>query len=108
MLYTIKMYSVIRHTFEVVNPEPKNLSSHKSYGLWKHYSWLFETYEEAMAEAIKMLDSPILKANEHYLAHAIECLEENHYFQVGRESVAVAEVINSNLFTRSKNEKHLH
>lgn len=61
-----------------------------------------------MAEAIKMLDSPILKANEHYLAHAIECLEENHYFQVGRESVAVAEVINSNLFTRSKNEKHLH
>ena len=62
-----------------------------------------------MQEAIKMLDSPLLKANEHYLKHAIERLSEDNFFQVGRESVAVAKVINSNkLFIRGKDEKHLH
>ncbi|WP_340158394.1 hypothetical protein [uncultured Maribacter sp.] len=103
------MYAVIRHTFEIFKPEPKNLSSHKSFGRWKHYSWVYESHEEAMEEAIKMLDSPLLKANEHYLKHAIERLEEDNFFQVGRESVAVSKVINSNkLFIRGKDEKHLH
>ena len=104
------MYAVIRHTFEIFKPEPKNLSSHKSFGRWKHYSWVYESHEEAMQEAIKMLDSPLLKANEHYLKHAIERLEEDNFFQVGRESVAVSKVA-KNLAeseSRSVNKQIIH
>ena len=48
-----------------------------------------------MAFAITLLDSPLLKANEHYLAHAIESLQLNKFWQTGRESVAVGDVLDS-------------
>ena len=89
------MFAVIRHTFEIINPEPNNPKSYKIHADWKHYVWLFEDEVDAMTFAITLLDSPLLQANEHYLAHAIESLEINRFWQTGRESVAVAEVIDS-------------
>lgn len=79
----------------MINPEPDNPKSYKIYADWKHYVWVFEDELDAMAFAITLLDSPLLRANEHYLAHAIESLELNRYWQIGRESVAVGEVIDS-------------
>jgi|TARA_R100000234_G_scaffold107293_1_gene78290 hypothetical protein len=89
------MFAVIRHTFEMINPEPDNPKSYKIHSDWKHYVWLFEEEVDAMAFAITLLDSPLLQANEHYLDHAIESLETNRFWQTGRESVAVAEVVDS-------------
>jgi hypothetical protein len=89
------MFAVIRHTFEIINPEPKNPRSYKIHANWKHYAWLFDKEVDAIAFAITLLDSPLLQANEHYLDHAIESLELNRYWQTGRESVAIAQVVDS-------------
>ena len=82
------MYSVIRHTFDI---DVKD--KYRSQGEWKHFVWLFDTEEEAMTYAITLLDNHLLTANEHYLNHAIETLQEGKFFQVGRESVAVGKVM---------------
>jgi len=81
------MFAVIRHTFDI-----DTSNKYTSVGEWKHYVWLFESEEEAMTYAITLLDNPILLANEHSLAYAIETLKTGKYFQVGRESVAVGKV----------------
>lgn len=82
------MFAVIRHTFELDVEDKYN-----SLGDWKHYVWLFDTEEEAMTFAVTLLDHPLLVANEHSLAYAIESLKTGKFFQVGRESVAVAKVL---------------
>ena len=87
------MFAVIRHTFEMINPEPDNPKSYKIHSDWKHYVWLFDTEEDAMTFAVTLLDHPLLIANEHSLAYAIESLKTGKFFQVGRESVAVAKVL---------------
>ncbi len=89
------MFAVIRHTFEIVNPEPENPKSYNIMGEWKHYVWLYENEEDATSFAITLLESPLLKANDDYMAHAIESLQSNRYWQTGRESVAIAEVLDS-------------
>jgi hypothetical protein len=89
------MFAVIRHTFEMVKPEPDNPKSLKTYAEWRHYVWLFKDEVDAMTFAIAMLDSPLLNANDHYMAHAIESLQTNRYWQMGRESVAIGRVIDS-------------
>jgi len=90
------MFAVIRHTFEIGEPDPQYKGYKKqSVGTWKHYVWNFESEVDAMAFAITLLDSPLLQANEHYLAHAMESLELNKFWQTGRESVAVGKVIES-------------
>ena len=89
------MYAVIRHTFEIVNPEPDNPKSYKIMGEWKHYVWLFECEEDAVVYAISLLDSPLLTGNKDYLNHAIESLQINRFFQVGKESVAIGEIQDS-------------
>jgi hypothetical protein len=107
------MFAVIRHTFEIVNPEPDNPKSYQIHGDWKHYVWVFETELDAMTFAITLLDSPLLQANDDYLAHAIESLEINHFWQTGRESVAVGKILESpeiiygdELDERGKNNIH--
>ena len=82
------MFAVIRHTFELDVEDKYN-----SLGDWKHYVWLFDTEEDAMTFAVTLLDHPLLIANEHSLAYAIERLETGKFFQVGRESVAVGKVL---------------
>ena len=106
------MYSVIRHTFEIVNPEPEepiSLVGHssKSFGEWKHYTWIFAELDEAMEFAISLLNNPLLRANQHYLDHAIESMRDNRYFQVGRESVAVGVVLDTPKLGGSS-EKPIH
>jgi hypothetical protein len=89
------MYAVIRHTFEMVRPEPDNPKSLKTYAEWRHFVWIFEAEIDAMSFAITLLDSPLLLANDHYLAHAIESLQTNRYWQMGKESVAVGDILDS-------------
>ncbi len=81
------MFAVIRHTFDM-NTENK----YQSYGEWKHRVWLFQSEEDAMTFAITLLDNPVILANEHSLAHAIETLQTGKFWQFGRESVAVGKV----------------
>ena len=85
--YTNSMYAVIRHTFDMDTKD-----KYASVGEWKHHVWLFDTEEEARTYAVTLLDNPILLANEHSLAYAIETLQTGKYFQVGRESVAIGKV----------------
>ena len=82
------MFAVIRHTYVLDISDKYN-----SIGEWKHYVWLFDNDLDAMTYAITLLDNPLLLANEHSLANAIETLQDNRLFQVGRDSVAVAEVL---------------
>ena len=72
------MYAVIRHTFDM-DTEDK----YRSIGEWKHVVWVFKEETDAMTFAISLLDHPLLMANEHYLSHAIETLQEGKYWQVG-------------------------
>ena len=99
------MYAVIRHTFEIDVSNKYN-----SYGEWRHRVWLFDTEQEAMTYAITLLDNPMLIANEHYLAHAIETLQTGKFWQVGRESVAVGKVEDKIdiVFKGDSDEKSLH
>jgi|TARA_R100000234_G_scaffold119514_2_gene102690 hypothetical protein len=84
------MFAVIRHTFEM-----DTSNKYHSVGEWKHQVWMFDNEVDAMSYAITLLDNPLLIANEHYMAHAIETLETSKFWQVGRESVAVGEVLQS-------------
>ena len=43
------MFAVIRHTFEMINPEPDNPKSYKIHADWKHYVWIFKDELDAMA-----------------------------------------------------------
>ena len=105
------MFCVIRHTFEIDTTDKYN-----SVGEWKHLVWLFDTEEEAMTFAISLLDNPLLVANEHYMNHAIESLQEGRYWQVGRESVAVGMIANEKIEIiyedleddAQDSEKHIH
>ena len=47
---------------------------------------------DAVSFAISLLDDPLIIANEWLLESAIHQLEKNKFYQVGRESVAIAEV----------------
>ena len=89
------MFAVIRHTFEMIKPEPDNPKSLKTYCEWRHYVWLFEDEVSAITYAMTLLVDPLLMANEHYFAHAIESLQNNKFWQMGKESVAVGRVLDS-------------
>tara|TARA_R100000544_G_scaffold36127_1_gene24037 strand:- start:4171 stop:4479 length:309 start_codon:yes stop_codon:yes gene_type:complete len=80
------MYSVIKHTYELVNTE----SVTRTTGEWKHYVYIFDTIEQATRYAISVIiDLPMIEANDYFLSHAIESLVNHRYFQVGKESVAI-------------------
>ena len=107
--YNIGMFAVIRHTYEIDKPKDEAPSSYFISAEWKHYVWIFEEEVDAMAYAITLLDDPLLKANEEYLAHAIESLKERKYWQTGRESVAIGEVFDApDIIYGDDNEKSFH
>ncbi len=83
------MFAVIRHTFDQ-DVERR----YQSVGEWKHVVWIFETEAEAVEHAIRLLDHPLLK-NEHSMNYAIETLMTGKFYSIGRESVAIAEVMNA-------------
>ena len=84
------MYAVIRHTYKVDIPDPRNMFSTKSSAKWIHLVWIFESEIDAISFAISLLDDPLITANEWLIESAIKQLEEDRYYQVGRESVAIA------------------
>jgi hypothetical protein len=86
------MFAVIRHTYKLDIPEPNNPNSTKSSAKWKHLVWIFDTELEALAFAITLLDDPLITSNRWLIKSAIHQLEKDRYYQVGRESVAIAEV----------------
>lgn len=89
------MYAVVRHTYKLDIPEPNNPNSTKSSAKWIHLVWIFETELDALSYAISLLDDPLIRSNEYMLESAINQLREDRFYQVGRESVAIAEVENS-------------
>ena len=104
------MYAVIRHTYHLDIPEPSNAYSTKSSAKWKHFVWIFETELDALAFVISLLDDPLIMSNEWLIESAIKQLEEDRYYQVGRESVAIAEVQDSPqiIFKDNNYEKSIH
>ena len=89
------MYAVVRHTYQLDIPEPNNPNSTKSSAKWIHRVWVFETELDALSYAISLLDDPLIRSNEYMLESAINQLREDRFYQVGRESVAIAEVEHS-------------
>jgi|TARA_R100000951_G_scaffold76513_1_gene64607 hypothetical protein len=104
------MYAVIRHTYKVDIPDPRNMFSTKSSAKWIHLVWIFESEIDAISFAISLLDDPLITANEWLIESAIKQLEEDRYYQVGRESVAIAEVQDSPqvIYEEDNNEKSIH
>ena len=104
------MYAVIRHTYHLDIPEPSNVYSTKSSAKWMHLVWIFQTELDALAFAISLLDDPLILSNKWLIESAIKQLEEDRYYQVGRESVAIAEVQDSPqvIYEDNKNEKSIH
>ena len=104
------MYAVIRHTYKVDIPDPRNMFSTKSSAKWIHLVWIFESEIDAISFAISLLDDPLIVANEWLIESAIKQLEEDRYYQVGRESVAIAEVQDSPqvIYEEDNNEKSIH
>ena len=86
------MFAVIRHTYKLDIPDPTNPNSTKSSAKWEHLVWIFDTELEALAFAITLLDDPLITSNRWLIKSAIHQLETDRYYQVGRESVAIAEV----------------
>ena len=86
------MFAVVRHTLELNIPEPNNPNSTKSSARWIHKVWIFPSEMDAVAFAITLLNDPLITSNEWLLQSAIHQLEEDRFYQVGRESVAIAEV----------------
>ena len=86
------MYAVVRHTYELDLPEPFVKSYHKSIGRWVHKVWVHDYELDAIAHAIKLLDEPLLKHEEWAMDIAIEQLKNNRFYQLGKESVAIADV----------------
>ena len=103
------MYAVIRHTYKVDIPDPRNVFSTKSSAKWIHLVWIFESEIDAISFAISLLDDPLITANEWLIESAIKQLEEDRYYQVGRESVAIAEVQDSPqvIYEEDNNEKSI-
>jgi hypothetical protein len=101
------MFAVVRHTYQLDIPDPKNVFSTKSSAKWVHLVWVFDTELDALSFAISLLDDPLIIANEWLLESAIHQLEENRFYQVGRESVAIAEVQESPeiVYKDKENEK---
>ena len=89
------MFAVVRHTYKLNIPDPRNVFSNKSSAKWIHLVWIFDTEMDALSFAISLLDDPLIIANEWLLESAIKQLEENRFYQVGRESVAIAEIQDS-------------
>ena len=50
---------------------------------------------EAMVVAVHLLHDPLLNVSDFVLDNAIEQLKENGYYQVGGESIAIADIMNS-------------
>ena len=86
------MFAVIRHTYKLDIPDPSNPNSTKSSAKWVHRVWIFETELDALSYAISLLDDPLIRSNEYMLKSAINQLKEDRFYQVGRESVAIAEI----------------
>lgn len=109
------MFAVVRHTYKLDIPDPRNVFSTKSSAEWVHLVWVFDTEMDALSFAISLLDDPLIIANEWLLESAIHQLEENRFYQVGRESVAIAEIQESPTIVyeeqqeeEEQNEKSIH
>ena len=74
------MYAVIRHTYKVDIPDPRNMFSTKSSAKWIHLVWIFESEIDAISFAISLLDDPLITANEWLIESAIKQLEEDRYY----------------------------
>lgn len=86
------MFAVIRHTYKLDIPDPTNPNSTKSSAKWEHLVWIFNSEMDALAFAITLLDDPLIMFNSWLIKSAIHQLQENRFYQVGRESVAIAKI----------------
>jgi len=86
------MFAVIRHTYKLNIPDPTNLNSTKSSAKWEHLVWIFATEMDAMTFAITLLNDPLIMSNAWLMKSAIYQLKTDRFYQIGRESVAIAKV----------------
>ena len=103
------MYAVVRHTYQLDIPDPTNPNSTKSSAKWVHLVWIFDAEIEAITFAISLLSDPLIQSNDWLFESAIRQLKDNRFYQLGNESVAIAEVKNSPtiIFTNEENEDEI-
>tara|TARA_R100000655_G_scaffold21305_1_gene43709 strand:+ start:8017 stop:8340 length:324 start_codon:yes stop_codon:yes gene_type:complete len=107
MIYTLFMYCVIKHTYELENEDDVL----NTIGEWRHYVYTFDTIKEATSYAIFLItENPLIQCNDYYLKSAIESLNTNRYYQHGKESVAIGIVSKpvNNEDEKEIYEKYLH
>ena len=108
------MFAVIRHTYIITKNNPDK-ESNEYTGTWKHYAFLCMNEAEAMVVAVHLLHDPLLSVSDFVFDNSIKQLEDSGYYQVGGESVAIAEIMNSdetkdrfNLGEKDDTEESLH
>ena len=98
------MFVVVRHTYVITKDDPSP-SFHDFTGTWKHFGFLAETEEIAFNLAKTFLDDPMLCGVGGYVKeNAIEQLKQNGYYQVGGESLAIAELIDPKTLLEEEKE----
>jgi|TARA_R110000787_G_C13103208_1_gene412781 hypothetical protein len=103
-MYHSSMFVVVRHTYVITKDDP-NPSFHEFTGTWKHFGFLAETNEIAMDLAKTFLDDPMLCGVGGYVKeNAIQQLKDNGYYQVGGESLAIAELIDPKTLEEEEDE----
>jgi len=103
-MYHSSMFVVVRHTYVITKDDPSP-SFHEFTGTWKHFAFLAETDEVAMNLAKTFLDDPMLCGVGGYVKeNAIQQLKDNGYYQVGGESLAIAELIDPKTLEEEEDE----
>jgi len=87
-----KKYAVIRHTYIIAENKDYVGASGESIGYWRNFVWEHETFEDALAWAISLLNEPRF-ANKHLVASAIDQLTYKHFFEHGGEMIMIGLVI---------------
>lgn len=82
------MFSVVRRTYVIVEDKDYIGSMGGSTGSFQNYVWNFDTIEEALEFAIKLLEEPRF-GNPHLKKYAIDLLTHKFMFEHGGEMIMI-------------------
>ena len=77
------MFAVVRHTYKLDIPDPKNVFSAKSSAKWVHLVWVFDSEVDALSFAISLLTDPLIMSNEWLLESVFKQADYTYDTQYG-------------------------